>query len=368
MNPILRRSIVSITAIAVIAVLLWLRLVPGEGSASGQQGQSTQQEQPGVSVDGYIVQPEVFRETVYTTGNILADEEITVRPEASGRITAIHFREDSEVLQGDLLVKLNDAELQEEKNRITFQINLAEIRENRQKELLERSAIAQDDYDMALNELNTLKAQRNRVQAQIDKMEIRAPFNGVIGLKEVSVGSFVSPEVVITTLQKIDPVKVEFSVPERYRASVQRGQKVRFRVEGDEEYQEGEVYAMQPRIDHETRSLRIRALAPNPGNLIFPGAFARVEVDLSEIDNALLIPSVALVPEITGYKVFVFNDGRVTERPVQIGTRTDRRVQILEGLAAGDTVITTGLHQIREGMAVRLDDVTTEATSEVQVL
>jgi membrane fusion protein, multidrug efflux system len=366
MNPVIKRILAAAVILIVFGLLIWNRVHSDNNTSGG--GETRAQGGPqAVSVEGYLVVPESFRETIYTTGNVLADEEIFIRPETSGRITGIYFEEDSEVRTGDLLVKLNDAELQQELRRISYQINLARIREQRQKELLSRNAIAQEDYDMVLNELNTLKAQSDRVQAQIDKMEIRAPFDGVVGLKEVSVGSFVSPDVVISSLQKIDKIKIDFSVPERFRQSVRRDQPVRFRVEGSEEFLDARIYALQPRVDRDTRTLRMRAIAPNPGGRILPGAFARVELDLSEIDGALLIPSQALVPEMTGFSVFVYENGRARSRQVQTGTRTDRKVLITEGISARDTVITTGLLQIRDGMAVRVADVRREIEDEDEV-
>lgn len=359
MKPATKRTLAAVIAILVIGLLIWNRVQSGNNNAPGGEVR-TAGGPPAVPVQGYMVQPQPFRETIFTTGNVLADEEIYIRPETSGRITGIYFEEDSEVRAGDLLVKLNDSELQQELRRISYQINLARIREQRQKELLSRSAIAQEDYDMVLNELNILKAQSDRVQAQIDKMEIRAPFDGKVGLKEVSVGSFVSPEVVISSLQKIDMVKIDFSVPERFRQSIRRGQSVHFRVEGISDPLEARIYALQPRVDRDTRTFRMRAIAPNPDGRILPGAFARLEVGLSEIDGALLVPSEALVPGMTGFSVYVYENGRARSREIQIGTRTERRVLVREGIAPMDTIITTGLLQIRDGMAVRLDDIREE--------
>lgn len=366
MNPVLKRSLIAAALLIVFGWLIWNRVQSGN-EAGGVEEQQTAGSSA-VSVEGYLITPEPFRETIHATGNILADEEIYIRPETTGRITGMYFEEDSEVRTGDLLVKLNDAELQQELRRISYQINLARIREQRQVELLSRNVIAQEDYDMALNELNTLRAQSDRVQAQIDKMEIRAPFDGIIGLQEVSPGSFVSPDMVISTLQKIDQVKIEFTIPERFRAAVSRDQSIRFQVEGSEKVLNARIYALEPRVDRETRTLRMRAIAPNPDARILPGAFARIEVDLTEIDDALLIPSEALVPEMSGYSVFVYRDGRAQVQQVQIGTRTDRRVQIRDGLSPEDTVITTGLLQIRDGMAVELANVKKELVDEVTAL
>lgn len=357
MNPVSKRILFASAILIIGGLLIWIRVDFGS-TPDPEQDAEPAGDRSSVKVDGFVVKPESFRETVRTIGEIRSDEEVYIRPESSGRITGIHFDEDSEVKEGDLLVSLNDAELQQEKRQVAYQINLARIREQRQKELLERNAIAQEDYDVVLNELNTLKARRGALQARIDKMEIRAPFDGIIGLRDISSGSYVSPENVITSLQKIDPLKIEFSIPERYRTMVNRGLSIRFLVEGSDHNAEGEIYAIHPRVDRETRTLRMRATAPNPDLQLFPGAYARVEVDLSVIDDALLIPSEALVPELTGYHVFVFSDGKAAERKVEIGTRTDRMVHIREGLLPRDTVITTGLLQIRDGMSVDLSEIT----------
>lgn len=362
-HPLARKSGLTLIVLAAFSTLVWFRLngLPDHDNiaAAGAGPQSSVLE-----VQGMVVRPELFRETIQSTGNVMADMEIYVQPEASGRITGIYFTEDSEVREGDLLVRLNDAELRQEKRRISYQINLARIREQRQKELLSRNAIAQDDYDVALNELRTLEAQQDRVQAQIDKMEIRAPFDGWIGLREVHPGSYVSPQTVVSSLQKLDPLKIEFSIPERFRPSVRQGQNIRFQVEGSDMWRNGTVYAVQPRVDRQTRTVRIRARASNPGYLVFPGSFARVELDLRDVPDALLVPSEALVPEISGYKVFVLSEGRVEERVVGTGTRTDRHVMIREGLVPGDTVITTGLLQIRPGMPVNVRLTQREAASQ----
>lgn len=364
MNPVLKRSLFAGISLLAAGILLWVRLDAG-GPADEDPDSAPERDRSSVKVDAFVVHPEPFRETVRTTGEILSDEEVYIRPESSGRITGIHFEEDSEVQEGELLVSLNDAELQQEKRQVTYEINLAQIREQRQKDLLRRNAIAQEDYDVVLNELNTLKARRDALQARIDKMEIRAPFDGIIGLREISMGSYVTPENVITSLQKIDPLKIEFSIPERYRSMVSRGLAVRFQVEGSDNNAEGEIYAIQPRVDRETRTLRMRATAPNPDLQLFPGAYARVEVDLSVTDDALLVPSEALVPQLTGYHVFVYSDGEAKQKQVEPGTRTDRKAHIRSGLSPRDTVITTGLLQIRDGMSVHLGETTDDIEEEI---
>ena len=303
----------------------------------------------------HVTEPERFSERIYTTGSVRADEEVELRSEVSGRITEMHFEEGAWVEEGQLLVKINDAELIPQLRRMQYQINLAKIREERQKSLLDRQAISQDDYDVALNEYNTLIAEQDLIKAQIAKTEIRAPFDGRVGLKNVSPGSYITPTNTIASLQKTDQVKVDFSIPERYQHVVRTGQKIEFTLQGSGEVQEGRIYAIEPRIDQDTRTLRLRALASNESGQIYPGNFARIELELSANESAILIPTEALIPDVQGYHVFLYKEGRVATAQVEAGTRTDTHVVITSGVAPQDSVITTGLLQIREGMEVKVD-------------
>ncbi|MDW8466642.1 MAG: efflux RND transporter periplasmic adaptor subunit [Chloroherpetonaceae bacterium] len=191
------------------------------------------------------------------------------------------------------------------------------------------------------------------IKAQIDKTEVRAPFNGVVGLRYVSVGSYISPTTRIASIQNICPLKLDFSIPEKYATLVRKGDKVLFRVQGIDKVLEGQVYAIEPKIDPATRTLPIRAIYPNSDRRILPGAFAEVELLLQNADSAVMIPSEALVPELKGQKVFVAKQGKAVAKSVEIGLRTDREIQVTSGLSDGDTVITTGILQLRPGMAVQ---------------
>jgi len=196
------------------------------------------------------------------------------------------------------------------------------------------------------------------INAQINKTEIRAPFSGIIGLKFVSVGSYISPDTRIASLQEIDPIKIDFSVPERYISRVSVGDQINFTVQGVDSTFTGEVYAIEPRINTETRTLQIRAISGNSGQLLFPGAFANITLILEEIDNALMIPSISIIPGLNTQKVFVVEDGVVAEKFIRSGIRNSEKVQVVEGLQRGDTVLTTGLLQVRPGMQVNLTEVT----------
>jgi membrane fusion protein, multidrug efflux system len=325
-----------------------------DGPAPNTSQQVVQQRDTRLGVRAIPLTAQSYSNRIFTTGSIAANEEVHLRPETSGRITRLTLDEGRSVRKGDVLVKINDADLQAQLLRTKLQLELAQLREERQKALLENRAIAQEDYDVALNQLNTIRAEIGLIEAQIEKTEIRAPFNGVIGLRNVSEGSYISPSNVVATLQDFDRVKIDFSVPERYAAYVSTGDKITFTRQGSDQTYEGTIMAVEPRIDAATRTLQLRAIAENPGRNIIPGAFVEIRFQLREIPNALMIPSEAVIPELGGNSVFVFEDGVAKRKSVVTGTRTETMVQVVEGLSDGDTVLTTGMLQLREGMPVRI--------------
>lgn len=313
-----------------------------------------------VSVDVFVVQPDTVEDNIFTTGTLIANEEVELASESSGLIEEIYLKEGQPVEKGELLIKINDSELKAQLNRAEFRLNLAEDREKRQTQLLDKGGISQEEYDATLNEVNVLRAEVALIEAQIAKTEIRAPFSGNVGLKYVSDGSYITPNTRIATLQDIDPIKIDFSIPERYAGMLEVGNKVEFEVSGLEETLVASVYAKEPRIDTETRSLQVRATSRNNTGKLLPGAFADLELTLSTIDNALMVPSISLVPELQGQKVYVLRNGKVQPQSVQTGLRNETKVQITEGISAGDSVLTTGLLQVRPGMAVNIENVETE--------
>jgi membrane fusion protein, multidrug efflux system len=343
-----------ITAVVITAALV-LILIPKLGS-SGEVTPAAGRPQAGgaLGVSAYIVNSETLENNVFTTGTIMANEEVELRSETSGKIVQIHFDEGTTINKGQLLVKINDEELKAQLERARYRFKLLEDREYRQKILLNREAISQEDYDVSLNELNMAKSEVDLIQAQINKTEIRAPFSGRIGLKSVSEGSFVNNSNIIATLQNINPVKIDFSVPEKYSLQVQKGDKINFTVTGSEERFTAEVYAIEPKIDPVTRTLRIRAIFKNDRGRILPGSFADVQLVLKEINNAILIPTQSVIPELRGQKVFLYKNGQAVPREIQTGIRNEATVQVIEGLSESDTVITSGILQLRPGMPVSI--------------
>lgn len=310
-----------------------------------------------LSVRAFIVKPTRFQDKIMTTGTVLANEEVELRSEIAGKIVGIYFREGSRVRKGQLLVKINDAELRAQLVKAEYQISLAEQREFRQRSLLQTEGISQQEYDIALNELNTRKAEVELIKAQIAKTEIHAPFDGVIGLRYVSEGSFVSTSSRIAALQNTDPVKIDFSVPERYAHVVRKGDPIQFVVQGSNEAFRGEVYAVEPKIDPVTRTVQLRALAPNKSGAILPGAFTKVELILHEIPDAVMVPTETIIPHMSGQRVILYHGGVAEMREVETGSRTESTIHVTSGLSAGDTILTTGLLQVRPGMPVRLTEI-----------
>jgi membrane fusion protein (multidrug efflux system) len=346
------KFIIIVLIILVVAVLIAL---PKLGSSGGNTN-NTAAVNTELQVRAYIVAGEEIANNIQSSGTVLANEEVEIRSEVSGKITNIFLKEGTSVKKGDLLIKINDEELQAQLSRAKYRLKLLEDQEYRKNVLLEKEAISQEDYDVSLNELNVIKAEVELINAQISKTEIRSPFDGVIGLKYVSEGSFVTPSTIIASLQSINPLKIEFSIPEKYASSVAVGNPVKFKVTGDQNEYTAKIYAIEPKIDQVTRTVKIRALYNNLSNRIFPGSFAQVSLELMKIEDAMLIPSYALIPELKGQKVFLYKNGMVSPQNVETGIRTDQRVQITSGLQLQDTVIISGILQLRPGMPVSISE------------
>lgn len=300
------------------------------------------------------LQKETLRNQLQVSGTILPDESVNLRSEISGFVTRIAFREGQFVNKGTPLIYLNDDELQAQYQRLQYTQKLFETQENRQKQLLAREAISQEEYDIALNQFNTALSDIKLVEAQLSKTVIRAPFSGTLGLRLVSEGSVISSNDVLVSLVNIDPIKIEFSIPERYANQVTVGSPVYFTNEGSSQEVEGTVYAFEPQVDLATRTLKLRAQSPNKNRRFLPGMFVKIRFILEVTEDALLVPAESVIPELSGYKVFVVGaDGKAESRIVEIGTRTDTQVQVLSGLSEGDLVLTTGVMQVRQGMALQ---------------
>ncbi len=352
MNKKTKTIVISIVSVVIIALILLPKFL-----SSGPQGMPGGFAAGPIPVKAHILKPQKLNNNVITTGTVLANESVDLKCETSGKVTHIYFKEGSHVNKGDVLLKINDEELQAQLLGAKSALKLAEDNMARAKQLLDKQGISQQDYDAAANDLNVKKANFDLVKAQIDKTEIKAPFEGIIGLRYVSEGSFINSSIVIASLQDINPVKIDFSIPEKYSGFVNRGDKIKFSVAGSGKSYEGTVFAIEPKIDEMTRSLKIRAISPNTKGEILPGSFADVTLILKEIQDALMVPSQAIIPILKGQKVYLYKNGIVSESEVKTGIRTDTDVQLTGGISPLDTVITTGILQLAPGMPVTLSDI-----------
>ena len=310
-----------------------------------------------LNVIAEVIKPTTISDGIAISGLLLPDEEVNLSFETSGKITAINFQEGTQVKKGELLAKVNDAQLQAQLRKLEVQLKLAEDRVYRQNALLEKEAVSKEAYEQVQTDLAMLKAEIDMVKANIAYTELRAPFDGIIGLRQVSEGAFVNTSTIVATLTKISPLKIEFAIPERYAGIVKGGNNLHFTVEGHLKPFTAKVYATESHVDPTTHTFAMRALYPNTDGKLMPGRFANVNLKTQEYNDVITIPSQAIVPEMGIDKVFLYKNGKAEPVSITKGIRNEARVQVLQGLQVGDTIIISGTLQLRTGLKVTLDEV-----------
>jgi membrane fusion protein, multidrug efflux system len=335
---------------------IWLALACSLGLGACKRAGDSGPRSPGMTpfvVEVISVEPQPFQETLFATGTLLARESVILQAERAGVVREIRFSEGRPVNQGEVLLLLDDSELQAQLARAQAQLELSIAVENRQRELFKTDAlISEAEYEQAQANLNIARAETELIKAQLAKTRIVAPFDGIPGLRQVSVGAYLTPGTPVASFQDISSLRLDFSLPERYLDYLRPGQETTFRVVGRTDLFEAVITAIEPAIDVATRSLQIRAVAINKGQQLLPGSFAEIQVVLNEIPEAILIPPIALIPGLKQQTVFVYEAGQAQERIVQTGLRLADAVQVLEGLAPGEELITSGILQMRPGMRV----------------
>jgi membrane fusion protein (multidrug efflux system) len=344
-----RNILVTVTGIIVFFILLKIFFFSGNKTNNPARGEGARNQI--MQVNYFVVKPETLMTIATTVGTVLSNEAIEVRSEISGKIEKIYFTEGSWIKKGDPLIKVNDEELQAKLLSAKSGQELAEREVERQAQMYGKKLVSEREYEAAMNSLNVVKAEIQLITAQIAKTEIRAPFDGMIGLRFVSEGSYLSPSTLITTLQDNSTVKIDFTLPEKYAGDLKVGNEIRFTIQGTPQVFKGSIYAKSPNIDPETRTLRVRARHTNISGAVRAGSFAQVEVRMHE-RMGITIPSFTVIPELKRHKVFIIRNGRAEEKVIEIGTRTDDRIEVTSGLGRGDTIITTAILQLRPGMAV----------------
>jgi membrane fusion protein (multidrug efflux system) len=325
----------------------------GKGGEKGKDGKDMKQAGPSVTVNVFVVNNEKLDNVITASGTVFPNEEIELRAEASGRITALNIKEGSYVAAGQVIARIKDTELQAQLKKLNFEIELAKQTEARQKKLLDINAISKEEYEITANKINTLNADKELIEANLEKTVLKAPFSGKIGLKNVSQGAYVTPATSLATLVQTNPVKIDFSIPEKYSTQVRVGRGVKFEVEGQAGAYLANVVAIDPKIDPNLRTLKLRALSKNPADRLVPGMFVRVSVDL-DIAQAIMIPTEAVVPVLKGKKVYVMRDGKAAEVMIETGLRTDKKIQVTSGLTIGDSLIVTGIMALKKDSPVKV--------------
>lgn len=301
-----------------------------------------------------VIEPVELVDGINISGSLIPNEEVDLSFETSGKITGIYFDEGTSVGKGQVLAKINDAPLQAQLRKLEAQYQPTLDRLERQKALFEKEAVSKEAYQDAQATYDKLQADIEEVRAKLDQTELKAPFDGIIGLRQVSVGAYASPNTSVATLTNVQKLKVEFAVPERYAGILQNGADLTFKVEGADEVYSAKVYATNSKVDQGTRTYQVRAIYDNSKGRLVPGRYVSVSLNTRVFHNALAVPSEAIVSEMGIDKVFLYKGGKAMPQEISKGLRTDAQVQVLSGLNVGDTVITSGTMQLRTGMKVEL--------------
>lgn len=346
----MKKAITVVVLLLIVAALAWPKVAPlFNQEAVAETAPSVARQLP--AVETLKLEPAPFESKLTFNGSLVADNAIDLKSELRGKITKIAFEDGQRVEAGDLIVKIDSGELAAELSSIREQLALATTNAERLKSLFASGSVTASEHDDALSRQEVLKAEQRRLSLRLEKSSIVAPFAGTLGLREVSLGDLIEADTLITTLQTVDKLKVDFNVPERYQTQLQVGTPVTVWVAGHEEPFKAVVRALSPRVDTTTRTVRVRADVAQDARQLRPGNYARVEL-VSRDEAALLVPSVAVLQSLEAVSVFTVRDGVVVRKEVTTGLRSANQVQILQGLKAGEEVITSGVQSVREGQRV----------------
>ncbi len=302
-----------------------------------------------------IAETSTMDNTIKSAGTLVAEEEVIITTEVSGIVNSTHFKDGMSVKTGDLLIKINDDELRAQLEKAEHQRTLVQQSLERQEVLLKKDAISHEAFDKVKTDLLVLDSEVQLLNVKLSKTSIRAPFSGRVGFREVSQGAFLQPGAVITKLVKTSPLRIEFAVPERYQSENLVGREIEFIVAGFEETFKAEIYAVEPRIYERTRSLVLRAKYANDNEKLLPGMFAHITVPIQRLTNVIQVPAHAIIPELNGESVFVYKNGKASKQNVVTGIRNENLIAVTEGLNSGDTIIISGILQLRHSMPVTIE-------------
>lgn len=341
------------TSKTVVLLLASFMLITACSNQKGGKPKGKDKDKKPLAVNALIAKASKLEDEVSLNGTLLANEQVELKAESQGKITTLNIAEGASIRKGALLAKLNDADLQATLKRQIAQETQFSNEEKRKKALLAVNGISQQEYEQAKTSLDAIRADIQMTHAQIAKTEIRAPFDGTVGLRTVSLGAFVNQNSTIAKLVQTHPLKVEFNLPERYSMSILKGQEISFTVEGDDADYKAKIYAIEPEIDQLSRTVKVRGYASNVKNKLLPGSYIKVSIPLQG-GVALLVPAETIVPQLGTQNLYVVKGGKAVLTEVKTGFRTGTHVEIIKGIAQGDTVITTGLMMLKNEMPVNV--------------
>lgn len=352
-----------------IVALLIIGLIAGKfllGKKDNQQGPPAASAMPkanggpggpsSMAVSVIIAEESVSTGAISATGNVVANEIVDLRSEVSGILTVLNIREGGLVSKGQLIAKIKDDDIRASLKKNKYEEELAVQIEARQKKLLDINAISKEEYDISLNKINTLSADKEALEVALRRTEVRAPFSGKIGLKNISLGAYVTPTISIATVVQTNPIKVDFQIPEKYIQRIKVGDMVTMSADGTIEKYEAKIVALDPSVDINLRTVKIRASLSNNAGKLVPGMFVKVDVPLGE-HKTIILPTESIVPFVGGKKVYKITNGFAKETAVISNTRTDKTIEISEGVMPGDTIVISGLMNLKEGQAVSVSKI-----------
>lgn len=326
--------------------------------AGSQQAQASAVSGPrAVPVEVAAVELMTVNEEVEALGTLAADESVVIAPEIAGRVVALGFKEGERVKAGQDLVKLDTAILDAELKQALADLGLARDTNERLKSLVQRGSGTQVAVEESTAKLASSEARVQLAKAKLAQSTIVAPFNGVVGLRSVGVGDYVSVGKPLIVLTSIDPIKVDFRVPEIYLSRVKVGQPVQVRVDAvpDRTFT-GQIFAIDPVVDVNGRAIRLRANIPNADLALKPGLFARLSITIDRRENAIVVPEMAVVPDGIGKIIYVAENGKARRVAVELGKRLPGKVEVVGGLKPGMQIITAGQMRLRDGSTISVKE------------
>ena len=347
----IKHLIITLLLLSIVGLIVF-RIT--KNSTEGNKAKDKGDKKDPITVNGMVLIGQTFNNNLSLSGSIDANEQVEIRSEVSGIVDKINFQEGSNVAKGQVLFKINDIELRAQLAQAKTKESLAFENERRAKLLLQKEAISQEEYDIASADYRSAKAQSQLISAQIGKTSVKAPFSGKIGLRNISPGTYVTPTVLVANLVNVGKLKITFSIPEKYASQIKLKTTLNFKVTNSTEKYAAKVYAIEPGIDINTRTLQVRALADNSAGKLLPGTFAIIDLPLDVIKDAILVPSQAIVPIQKGKKVYITNNGKAKEVKVETTTRTNSSVLVLSGLKIGDTLITSGVMSLKDEAPIKV--------------